>query len=226
MSTPQWANPIGDVRVAISDGPTDKLAWDKKVVGPQNGKNRRFKTFEIRRVTKFVDCEDNDSTGVFLNYDRVTIENEDTESGMFEFGAGEAVPNDGDSLRATYYYQWFDDSEISVFLRATANFIGVGDDFTQITSDFQPAAIEFAAGGAYQKLASKFATNYHEMFQLYDAPDEKRFNPVTAFMNIAEKKFKLAFELRDDVYSGRKGKAGAPLTGVVRGRVRDTAPNR
>lgn len=226
MSEPQWPDPVGDLRKYLSDGPTDKLAWDKKVIGIQNGLNRRYKTFEIRRVTAFVDVEDDDPTGVFLNYEKIDIDSEDLDSGMFVISPSEATPNDGDTLTATYYYQWFTDDELNTFLTSAAQFALNINAFNQIQLGLQMAATEYAAATAYQKLAARFAQNYHEQYQLYDAPDEKRQTPAQAFMAIAEKKFKLAFELRDDFYNGRKGQASAPITATIRGRVRDVPPNR
>lgn len=217
-----WADPIGDVRKILSDGPTDKLCYRKQVIGQQDGTNLTFKTFEARRVSPFVSATA--PIGVYLDNQTVTVASEDLESGEFTLTSG--APTDGQALRATYYSQWFTDAEITQFLVSAAEFIGQADNYTSIGEDLRPAAKEYAAGTAYQKLSAKFAQNLAETFQLYDAPDQKRFDPVQAYMKISESKIKLAFKLRDDVYAGRKGQSGAPISGVVQGRVRNVAPNR
>lgn len=216
-----WDTALSELRMVLSDGPTDKLRYRKMVIGQIDGSNTTFKTFEMRRVSTFVGAVA--PAGVYVNNALVTTEGEDLESGEFTLAA---PPNEGDSIVATYYYQWFIDAELTEFLNQSAAFINNTTDFTAIDPSFQPAAKEYAAGLAYQKLAAKFAENLAEVFQLQDAPDQKRFNPVTAYMGIAEKKFKLAFELRDDVYTGRKGQAGAPRSATIRGHVKDVAPNR
>lgn len=218
----QWADPVGDVRKILSDGPTDKLRYRKQVLNQVGGSNQIFKTFEMRRVTDFTQSGIS-PCGVFVNGSSVTVDNDDLMSGEFKL---DVAPNEGDELRATYYVQWFLDSELEEFLTQAAEWIGTQDDYVDITEDLRPAAKEYAASVAYQKLAAKFAENLSETFQLSDAPDQKRFDPVSAYMKISDSKMKRAQSLRDDVYKGRKGQAGAPIFGTIRGRARDTAPNR
>jgi len=217
-----WSTAVSDVRKIISDGPTDKLLYRKKVIGEINGVNVTFKTFEARRISAFV--SPTAPAGVFLNDGTsVTVTTEDMESGEFVVMT---APVDGTSLVATYYYQWFNDNELTEFLTDASEWIGFGSDYTTIGVDLRPAAKEFAAHKAYQKLVSKMAVNLAETYQLYDAPDGKRFDPVQAYMRISKDKYDLALKLRNDVYDGRKGQAKAPRSAVVRGRVRDVPPVR
>lgn len=216
-----WTTSVTDVRKILSDGSTDKLCYRKQVIGVLNSSNVSFKSFEIRRVSSFVAATA--PIGVYKNGVAVTVSADDLPSGEFTLAA---APADGDSLRATYYVQWFNDDELQQFLVGAGQWIGVGDDYTQISENLRPAAKEYAAALAYQKLVARFALNLSETYQLYDAPDQKRFDPIQAYMKISESKMKLAFQLRDDVYKNRQGRALAPLSGVISGRVPDVPPDR
>jgi hypothetical protein len=218
--TGAWQTAVSDVRILLSDGPTDKLRYRKKLLGEANGTNLVFKTFEARRVSAFVGAVA--PIGVYDNNTLQTVVSEDLESGEFTLSL---PPQEGDSINATYYVQWFDDSEIEQFLTTASEWIGMGDDWTSIPNNLWPAAKHYAAASAYQKLAIKFASNLAETFQLFDAPDQKRFDPIKAYQGMAESMFKLAFELRDDVYKDRQGQAKAPIARTMRGRFKDVPPN-
>ena len=223
MSVPllgAWTTAVSDVRVLLSDGPTDKLRYRKQIMGQIDGSNTVFKTFEARRISAFVGATK--PIGVYGNNAALTVLSEDLESGEFTLSA---APVEGVSLNATYYIQWFDDTEIAQFLTTASEWIGVGDDYSSITNNLYPAAKHYAAAEAYAKLSMKFAANLAETYQLYDAPDQKRFDPVKAYADMSETFFKLAFELRDDVYKDRQGQAKAPIARTIRGRVRDVPPN-
>jgi hypothetical protein len=217
---PVWADPVGDVRKILSDGPTDKLRYRKAVMNQLDGVNTIFKTFERRRVTTLVTATP--PVGVYVNNSLVSVSAEDLESG--EFTLATAPPN-GATLTATYYIQWFDDDELIGFLIQAAEWIQSNTCYAEILESLRPAAKEFAASVAYQKLAAWWSENIAEQYQLYDAPDKERWNPVTAYLSISEKKYKRALELRNDVYQNRKGMALAPISAVIRGRVRDVPPN-
>lgn len=220
MST--WVDPIGDVRKVLSDGPTDKLRYRKEVMNQLDGTNRTFKTFEARRLSDFSQSP-TAPIGVYVNGAAATVTDDDPVSGEFTL---QTAPTDGQQLRATYYVQWFLDAEITEFLVQAAEWIGYQDAYLTIPEDLRPAAKEYAASVAYQKLSAKFAENLAESYQLYDAPDKKRFDPVSAYMKISDSKMKRATQLRDDVYKGRKGQSGAPRFQTIAGRARDVAPGR
>jgi hypothetical protein len=219
--TGAWQTANTDVRTLMSDGPLDKLRWRKKLLGQIDGTNTTFKTFEARRITALVTATA--PLGVYVNNAIVTVSSEDMESGELYLAS---APAPGASVHASYYVQWFDDSEIVQFLVSASEWITGIDDYTSIPNNQWPCAKTYAAAAAYQKLSIKFATNLAETYQLYDAPDEKRFDPVKVYSDMATKMFKLAFELRDDTYKNRQGQALAPIFATRRGRVKDVAPNR
>lgn len=214
-----WLDPVTDLRKTLSDGPTDKLSYRKKLIGTQDGVNNTFKTFETRRISDLVAPVS--PAGVFLDYTPVTVLTDDLTSGQFTVAP--PLPTDGQQLVATYYLQWFLDEELQTFLSDASVWAGFSADYLTVPDDFRSAVKEYAAGLGYQKLVLKFAVNLAETYQLYDAPDEKRFNPIDAYAKISKMKFDLALKLRDDVYS-RKGAAKAPRSGVARGYVVDVPP--
>ncbi len=221
MSAWDQATAISDCRKLLSDGPTDKLRYRKKVIGQADGSNKVFKTFEMRRVTALVGAVA--PAGVYVNNTLATVDSEDLATGEFTI---HTAPVDGDQINATYNLQWFNDDEIIQFLTSASQWITSADDYTAITNDLRPAAKAYVAAEAYGKLSLRFAENIAETYQLYDVPDGKRFDPVTQYAKMAADKLKMAFELRDDVYKDRKGQAKAPRFVTISGRVRDVPPNR
>ncbi len=215
-----WSTAVADVRILLSDGATDKLRYRKEVFGNIDGANKVFKTFENRRITTLVGAAA--PVGVYVDGTLQTVDSEDLESGEFTV---HTAPAAGSTLRASYYVQWFNDTEIQQFLNSASEWISGADDWTILGNGLWPAAKHYAAATAYQKLSIKFASNLSEQFQLYDAPDQKRFDPIKTYNAMAESMFKLANSLRDDVYKNRKGQALAPIWGTVRGRTRDVPPN-
>lgn len=219
----EWDLPtsINDCRITISDGPTDKLRYRKQVIGQVDGVNLIYKTFEMRRVSPFVGATQ--PIGIYVNDAPVAVTSEDLASGEVYLTV---PPNEGDRVRGTYYVQWYTDAEMTQFLVSAAEWILSIDDSTQITMDLRPAAKAYVAHQAYKKVALRFAENLAETYQLFDAPDGKRFDPVSAYNKMANDELKNAFELRDDVYKDRKGQAKAPRFGTISGRTRDVAPKR
>ena len=217
-----WQSAITDVRTLLSDGPTDKLLWMKSVVGVLNGTNTIYKTFESRRISPLVGASGS-PVGVFDNGALVSVTAEDLESGQFTLAV---APTNGDILVASYYYHWFDDPEIDQFLTTASEWISGTDDYSSTPQGLWPAAKTYAAASGYQKLVSKMSINLAETYQLSDAPDSKRFDPVKVYGDLAKTMFSLAFELRDDVYKNRKGQALAPIARTMSGRVKDVMPNR
>lgn len=217
-----WADPVGDLRKTLSDGPSDKLRYRKKVIGIQDGTNVTFKTFEFRRTTDLSTATTPE--GVYVDDVLASVASDDPSlTGEFTLAT---APTDGQTVRATYFIQWFTDAELETFLEGAAQWIGFGSAYASIPLDLQPSAKEYAASMAFQKLVLRWSENMAEVYQLFDAPDERRFDPIKHYMDISKMKYDLALALRDDVYKNRKGQALAPRTGVVAGHVQNVAPNR
>ncbi len=223
MSSWVIADAISDCRKILSDGPTDKLRYRKKVIGLADGSNLVFKTFEMRRISTLAGATGS-PVGLFLNNALKAVTSEDLTSGEFTITA--PAPADGDSVAASYYVQWFTDDELTQFLVSAAQWITGADDSTAIANNLRPAAKAYVAAEAYQKLSLRFSENLAEVYQLQDAPDGKRFDPIAVYNKMAADKLKMAFELRDDVYKDRQGQAKAPRFATISGRTRDVFPKR
>lgn len=219
---------IDELRAALSDGPTDKLAHDKRVLGRKNGTNTRFKTFERRRVTDFTATPATGSPeGVYLNNELVLVSGIASDSPITgSFVLKSAPDDDGTDMTATYYWQYFVDPELQTFLEKAMSWLGKGTDYTVLDDGLIPAALEYAKYQAYSKLALWFLQNASEAFMLEDKPDEKKNTGVVAeFNRMSAAALKQATTLRDTFYT-RQGQSLSPLFGTAGGNVRDPMPRR
>lgn len=218
-----WATAVADLRLKLSDTPLDKLRAYKRVFGQIDGTNKIFKTFEYRRITDFTSAAA--PLGVYLNQVRLgsaAIASDDLQTGYFTLVSAPAA---GDVLEATYYVQFFFDENLGDFLRLGAQWLGLGTDYNNVPIGLQPAALQYAAAEAYQKLAMRFAEHLSETYRLEDAPDADRFKLVDEYRRMGEACRVEATTLRDHFYT-RQGQYLSPLFGVNRGNVRDVAPPR
>ncbi|OPZ24623.1 MAG: hypothetical protein BWZ03_00098 [bacterium ADurb.BinA186] len=215
-----WTTAIADFRTQANDGPTDKLRHRKKVFGVQDSVNTVFKTLEFRRITDFT--APTGVTGVFVNNALVTVTADDFDVGEFNV---ETAPADGDELVCTYYIQFFLDTEISLFLNLATQWLGFGEDFTNVGVGFRPAAIQYAIYEGFNKLAMKWHENQSQTFRLEDAPNKENIEYLNWMNATADNALKRATELRDNNYT-RQGQSKAPLFKVAGGRVQNTTPMR
>lgn len=217
-----WTTSNADLRRLLSDGPADKLAARKRVIGELNDENVTFKTFEFRRVQDFTVEEA--PFGVYLNGIRLNaglVLNDFPGEGIFTLTN---APSDGDVLEATYYYQWFLDEEMNDFNLKAAQWLGFGE-VVQVVPGLQESALHFAAQSAYLKLAIRWMQNASDTYRLEDSPDPKIKTAGDHYRSLAEFMFKKAKALRDDFYT-RQGQNLQPLFGMVVGAARDVQPKR
>ena len=217
-----WQDPLGDLRVLLSDGPTDKLRANKAVMGNQNGTNGTFKTFEYRRQNQFTAASTNAPLGIYQNGSLIAataVVSDDTLTGYFSLAASSVGVND--QLTATYYVQWFLDSELEFFLRQASFWLGLTYDYTQIPDGLKDAALKFSASSAYTKLSLRYAEDLAmETYRTQDSKDDKRMDIVTAYQNAAKQALKAATDSRNDFYT-RRGQPLSPISGTIVGRVRN-----
>lgn len=222
-----WANSavaITALRTMLSDNPTDKYAYRKKVFGPLNGINVNFKTFEYKRITNFTAIS-TVGFGVYKNDTLLAmsaIASDDTQEGEFLLNT---PPIDGDTLTASYYYQWFIDSDLDQFLQNASNWLGLGSSYTNVPDGLIPAALRYAAGESYEKLYMRWSVRSNQTFMLEDSPDDNVMKMVESFQRMSAEFNKKAKDHRDDFYK-RQGQTNAPLYGYALGGMRDVVPNR
>jgi len=218
-----WTTAVDDLRLKLSDTQLDKLRAFKRVFGQIDGTNTVFKTFEYRRVTDFTTADA--PLGVYINQIRIdatSVASDDLQTGFFTLADAPAA---GDVIECTYYTQFFFDSNIQDFLRLSAQWLGIGTDYTNVPLGLQPSSLQYAAGEAYQKLAMRFAEHLSETYRLEDAPDAERFKLVDEYKRMAEDCRSSATVLRDQYYT-RQGQSLQPLFAVNRGNVKEVAPPR
>lgn len=218
-----WTTSIADLRFQLSDGPEDKYRYRQRCVGsPIDGENTIFKTFDKRRVNNFANPSmvERPAIGVYVSGQKVTPIVDDPEIGEFEL---QDAPAGGDVVEATYYCQWFNDDELASFLMRGALWLAVGSDVTTIDPGLRDSTLQYAGSLAYQKLSLLWVESNTKIYRLEDQGSDKPIqNP---YAELAKAMMKAATDLRDTFYK-RQGRPGAPLFGIVRGRVRDEGPKR
>lgn len=220
-----WSTAVSDLRIKLSDGPTDKLRAYKRVFGDVDGFNARFKTLEFRRVTDFTTA--NSPLGVIVAGQLVPAAQiilDSPENGFFEFDPV-SIPGSGLVIEATYYVQYFLDSELEAFLRFSTQWLGFGSNWVNIPDGLQPSALQYATADAYQKLASRFSEHLTETYRLEDMPDVERQRLIAEYKAAGAEAREQAHRLRDEFYK-RQGQSLSPLFGLSLGRVRDVPPGR
>lgn len=215
-----WTTARADIRQLLADGPTDKLAYRKKLVGVQDGTAKRFKTFENRRVTDFLTAVA--PLGVYVDGALVPVAADDMAVGEFELVT---APTNSQTLEASYYIQWFNDDELDTFLAQASQWTGLGADVTNIPVGLRPAILEYSACLGYRRLALWWSRAISETYMYQDAPSKDRFAIVDSYTKMAEAHCGRAEAIRNDYWS-RQGQSNAPLFGVIQGSVRDVPPNR
>jgi hypothetical protein len=218
-----WTAPISDLRVLLSDGPTDKHRYRKKVFGEVNGTNTMFKTFEFRRVTDFTSAAS--PLGVWVNgvlLGAGGVASDNLPTGDFILAI---APTARQSVEASYYIQWFTDTELDGFLRLACNWMDFGDNYSTIGTSLRPAMLKYAAAEAYQKLSLRWAEHLSEVFLLNDAPKDKQMTPVQQYRQMSLDLRKEAQQVRDDYYLG-SGQQLQVLFGTAGGNPTDPQPVR
>lgn len=218
---------ILSLRTLLFDGPTDKYASGKHVLGFVDGTNAVFKTFENRRVTDFTTATF--PAGLFLNGVPIATANvtsDDISTGTFLLnGAGIPTQVPRQVITATYFYQYFYDADLNQFLLDASDWLGLGPNYINLDPGLNAAALRFAAQEAYETLAMRYSTRMSEIYKLEDAPSEDILKSVQAFKEMAEGFMDKASTMRNDFYT-RQGQSLAPNYGFALGVVRDPVPRR
>jgi len=208
------------LRTLLHDGPTDRLRFQKKVVGTQDGTNKKFKTFEYRRVTNLVTGAG--ELGAYVNGVKQVVTSDDLEMGIFNLTN---APTNNDTVNATYYAQWFLETELSSFLENAGQWLQSSDQFQNIPDGLHQSALKYAAHDAYQKIGFRFTETATSTYRLEDVPDLQLKDVVKDLLELSKNMYDEAEKLRDEYYT-RQGRPQQPLTGISVGRVGRVTPNR
>lgn len=221
-----WTTAVSDLRTLLNDLPTDRYCYRKKVFGDLNGVNVSYKTFEFRRQTDFTDGTSSAAPlGVYLNGVRVlpsAVASDDIATGEFSLVT---APADGGVLQATYYYRWFEDTELDTFLVQASRWLQLGTDFTQIPDGLNQGALYYAAMLALQKMALRWTTRASNSFLLEDQPKKEALEVAKTYTDLAGTFSKDATKYRNDYYT-KSGQSLAALSVSSFGHVSAVAPRR
>lgn len=212
-----WPTAVSDLRTQLSDNIQDRFNSEKRCFGPVNGTNVLFRSFEFRRVTNF-------TTAVFpmgVYVDEVLlpasgIATDDPTTGYFQLVT---PPQNGSVVEATYYLQWFLDSELQFFLTTAAQWFDGGSDYTVYSGGMIPCLIKYACAEAYLKMAQKWRTWMSEMYRVEDQPKKPGFGPVDSFIKMAQDFRTEAEAARKEFYT-RQDRNLQPLFGINLGNVK------
>lgn len=215
-----WADPTTDLRNLIGDGAKDKERKLKQLVGQVDGTNKTFFTFEKRFLTDFTAPATPE--GAFVNSTLVAVTSQDAPIGQVVLTV---APDPGDIVEATYYFQWFENSELETFLRSASNWIGIGNDPTKIEGGLQPPAKYYAAQEAVHKLSIQFANSNSAIYLMEEGPKEKKVALVNHFRTLSKDYTDKAMKLLSHFYKGQGAQDG-PVFASIAGAVPSVVPRR
>jgi len=218
---PDAATARSELRAFLNDGPTDRPIKSKILIGPVDGVNRAFYTFEDRIVLgslvasiEFVDLPTQGVTTATLV---------DSVIGLISL---DAPPPQQTTLRARYYFQYFLDAELDEALRNASGELQESDDITLTPFGLKNSAMNFAGYFAFTKMAIRWAQRMSERLILEDSPVEGgNVGTSNLFNQLAQSYLKNAILLRDSLYM-RHGRRNAPAFSVFKPRIPIIAPRR
>jgi hypothetical protein len=215
-----WASSTAardDLRRFLNDGPQDRPVKSKILIGPVDGSNKRFFTYDDRLVsgTFFPSFNFVEQTSGFAVTDAVT--------GIIDFTT---APPAQTTIRARYYYQYFIDSELDEALQLSAGEIAESDDITTVAFGLKNAALNFAGHFAFNKQSVRWAQRMSEKFILEDQPSEGDGGAKpNLFRQLAADYYKNGSDMRD-MYYKRHGRRHAPAFTVFKPIIPNIGPRR
>lgn len=215
-----WTSAISDVRIQLADNANNKHRYRKRCIGQVDGTNATFKTFEIRRINDFTTASP--PLGAYVNGVFAPVASDNTEIGEFVLVS---PPSDGSVVEATYYVQWFVDTEVQGFLTQATEWLGLGSDYSNVPEGLRPAAKFYACKQGCEFMSLRWAEFISDTYLYQDAPRTDQRSPVDEFRKLAETYYKQAQDARKGYYS-RQDQNEAPLFATISGAVLDVQPKR
>lgn len=218
-----WTTAVTDLRNLLSDNPNDRLRYLQTCFGKVDGSNGTFKTFEFRRVTDFTSDSTVAPLGVYVGGVRVNntdITDDDVTTGVFTLRAATGViPIEGQGVEASFYTQWFLDTELDQFLKDAGLWAVSSDLYINLGGGLIPAALDYAAHRAYQKMAMRWRDYIANTYKLEDQPKESGTSLTEEYEKSSQAYFETAEEKRKTFYS-RQDRNQQPLFANIVGVVR------
>ncbi len=212
-----------ELRQMLADTPQHKRATRKKLLGQVDGNNVSFVSYDKRIV---------DGTfQAYVNDGPVSANVTDLVAGEIEFAA---APDQNSKVTASYYWQWWLDSELITFLNKGAELTGQFNNnipdkaYLQIEPGLKNAALQFALSVAADSLANYLLTRKHSgefLLEQDKGTDEGMADVIRAMTDMSSKAYKKAMDLRDDFYK-RQGRRNKPSFGYKLPITKKYGPNR
>lgn len=208
---------VVELRQIIADTEFNKKATKKKLIGPIDGNNLNFVTYD-KRIYE-------DSLEVFLNGESVPFSVVDAIKGEINLST---APDKNVKLEASYYWRFWIDDELKNFLNKGAESTGQSgisspdQAYLNIEPGLKSAALYFAASLATRSLIFYITNRRHseEFLIEQDKNDDTNFSQTIAAMNTQAKSlWDQAVWHRDDFYK-RLGKRNKPAFGIKMGSTR------
>lgn len=229
-----WTTALAELRALLCDTTSDNLVKQKAVLGPQDGTNSIFYTFDDRLVTSGVQSlsptplhvyQYTAATNVWAELGASGINVTDPLRGTFQITMG-TLPAATDQLTTSYHYQQSFDSELNGFLQQAANQTNV-TDITQVPPGLQLAALQIAASLAHQRLAVRWEQRKSDQFMLQDAPARAQVDERVKFHQAeAEKLQANGLALRKSFYDLSLDQGRTPAFAILNRPPRPWTPQR
>lgn len=211
---------VTDLRTLLSDQGDDRYTYRHRCFGKVDSANLSFKTFFRRRVTDFTQALTG-GEGVYVADVQVPatgVSSDNTSTGEFVLVV---PPADGQVVEATYFYQWFNDAELDVFLQVASRWLTGTNDYTTTLPALIDGLLKYAAAEAYMKMAQRWRTYMSQEYKVQDAPKDSPTYNTNDFKLLSESFRQQALDSRTEYMQTRQGRALQPLFGSIAGRIRN-----
>lgn len=212
-----YSSAVIELRQIIADTEFNKKATKKKLIGPVDGNNTSFVTYDKRIYS--------DSVEVFVNGELASFSVVDEIKGELLLAT---APDKNTKVEASYYWRFWIDDELKNFLNkgaeSTGQYGSTSPDqaYLNIEPGLKNAALYFAASLATRSLIFYITNRRHseEFLIEQDKNDDTNFSQTITAMNTQAKAlWDQAVFHRDDFYK-RLGKRNKPSFGVKMGSTR------
>lgn len=215
-----WLSAVSQLRDQLGDNPKMHLRYRQRVIGRVDGINTTFKTLDFRRVTSFLSSTIPE--GVFVSGASAVVASDFPEVGEFTVTV---APPEGEVVEASFYVQWFLDSELEGYLISSAQWLGLGSDWLVIPDGLRPAAKFYASKQAMEQLSLRWSEYLSSTYLMEDAPRPEDKKNLEQYQRLAKLYWDQAESALKNFYT-RSGQSLAPSFSSIPGSVRRVAPNR
>jgi len=142
---------VSNLRSLLGDNPSDKYEFKTDVFPTPDGVTRRFFVGQTRLVPDTLEVYHN---GVHLQ--AVSGAVVDTAKGEFTYEGPDGPIRRG-LLQASFYFQWFTDSDLEAFLTEAAQMLNFESPSGDFAIGLRPTLLSWACYNAYMRKAAEFA---------------------------------------------------------------------